>query len=106
MMNYVRTLMKVMPRVCKLLRYEYGSPGVLGYYHAQLIDLVKYPDLRTTVFHAFKEIGNAILFCLLVEQSLVRANAILFCLLVEQSLVRTNTVDKLLHRNTCTSIFS
>ena len=76
MANYVRTLMKVMPRVCKLLRYEYGSPGVLGYYHAQLIDLVKYPDLRTTVFHAFKEIGNAILFCLLVEQSLVRANTV------------------------------
>ena len=25
--QYVRTLMKVMPKVCKLLRYDYGSPG-------------------------------------------------------------------------------
>ena len=72
MMNYVRTLMKVMPRSCKLIRYEYGSPGVLSYYHAQLNDMIQYPDLRTTVFHAFKEIGNAIIFCMLIEQSLVR----------------------------------
>ena len=46
--------------------------GVLGYYHAQLTDMIQYPDLRITVFHAFKEIGNAILFCLLVEQALVQ----------------------------------
>ena len=45
--------------------------GVLGYYHAQLNDMVQYPDLRTEVFQSFREIGNAILFCLLVEQSLV-----------------------------------
>jgi len=45
--------------------------GVLGYYHAQLNDMVQYPDLRTEVFQSFREIGNAILFCMLVEQSLV-----------------------------------
>ncbi|KAK2176605.1 hypothetical protein NP493_652g01000 [Ridgeia piscesae] len=69
-LQYVRTLMKVMPKTCKLLRYDYGSPGVLGYYHAQLNDMVQYPDLRTEVFQSFREIGNAILFCMLVEQSL------------------------------------
>ena len=46
--------------------------GVLGYYHAQLNDMIQYPDLRTTVFHAFREIGNAIVFCMLIEQSMVR----------------------------------
>ena len=71
-MQYMRTLTKVMPKNCKLLRYDYGSPGVLGYYYAQLNDMIQYPDLRTEVFQSFREIGNAILFCLLVEQSLVR----------------------------------
>jgi len=46
--------------------------GVLGYYLAQLNDLIQYPDLRTEVFQSFREIGNAVLFCLLVEQSLVQ----------------------------------
>ncbi len=48
-----------------------GVSGVLGYYHAQLNDMIQYPDLRTEVFQSFREIGNAIIFCLLVEQSLV-----------------------------------
>lgn len=70
LMQYTKTLMRAMPKTCKLLRYDYGSPGVLGYYMAQLNDMIQYPDLRTEVFQTFREIGNAILFCLLVEQSL------------------------------------
>ena len=34
--------------------------------------MIQYPDLRTEVFQSFREIGNAIVFCLLIEQSLVR----------------------------------
>uniref|UniRef100_A0A0B6ZWY0 Cytoplasmic FMR1-interacting protein n=1 Tax=Arion vulgaris TaxID=1028688 RepID=A0A0B6ZWY0_9EUPU len=70
--EYVATLMKVMPEQCKLLRFDYGSPGVMGYYQAQLVDLIQYPDLRTEVFQSFREIGNAVLFCLLVEQALTQ----------------------------------
>ena len=70
-MQYVRTLTRAMPKQCKLLRYDYGSPGVLAYYHAQLNDMIQYPDLRTEVFQGFREIGNAILFCMLLEQALV-----------------------------------
>lgn len=70
--EYVKTLMRVMPNVCRLLRYDYGSPGVMGYYQAQLNDLIQYPDLRTEVFQSFREVGNAILFCMLVEQSLTQ----------------------------------
>lgn len=44
--------------------------GVLGYYHAQLNDIVQYPDARADLFHHFRELGNALLFCLLIEQSL------------------------------------
>ncbi|KAL4719440.1 hypothetical protein ACJJTC_015026 [Scirpophaga incertulas] len=44
--------------------------GVLGYYHAQLTDIVQYPDARTELFHAFRELGNIILFCMLIEHAL------------------------------------
>jgi cytoplasmic FMR1 interacting protein len=29
-----------------------------------------YPDARTELFHIFREIGNIILFCILMEQAL------------------------------------
>lgn len=29
-MQYVKTLMEVMPKICRLPRYEYGSPGMSG----------------------------------------------------------------------------
>ena len=51
-----------------IFRYDYGSPGVLGYYQATLQDIVQYPDARTTLFHNFREFGNALLFCLMTEQ--------------------------------------
>jgi len=34
-MEYVRTLMRVMPKSCKLLRYDYGSPG-WKFYHLEM----------------------------------------------------------------------
>lgn len=70
LLQFTKTLMEAMPRICKLPRYDYGSPGVLGYYHAQLNDIVQYPDARTELFHNFREFGNTILFCLLMEQAL------------------------------------
>ena len=71
MLKYVEALGKVMPPSCKLAFYDYGSPGILGYYFAQLDDLNQYPDLRTDVFQEFRETGNFIIFCLLIEQNLV-----------------------------------
>ncbi|XP_059481300.1 cytoplasmic FMR1-interacting protein isoform X1 [Neocloeon triangulifer] len=70
LLQFTKTLMEAMPKLCKLPRYDYGSPGVLGYYHAQLNDIVMYPDARTELFHIFREIGNTILFCMLMEQAL------------------------------------
>ncbi|XP_022901321.1 cytoplasmic FMR1-interacting protein [Onthophagus taurus] len=69
-LQFTKTLMNAMPQGCKLPRYEYGSPGILGYYHAYLTDIVQYPDARTEFFHNFREFGNTILFCLLMEQAL------------------------------------
>ncbi|KAI5738893.1 hypothetical protein M8J77_012386 [Diaphorina citri] len=70
LLQFTKTLMDAMPKQCKLPRYDYGSPGVLGYYHAQLNDIVQYPDAKTELFHNFRELGNTILFCLLMEQAL------------------------------------
>jgi hypothetical protein len=49
---------------------RFVSQGVLGYYHAQLTDIVQYPDARTELFHNFREMGNTILFCLMAEQAM------------------------------------
>ncbi|GFR33631.1 cytoplasmic FMR1-interacting protein [Trichonephila clavata] len=70
LLQYTTTLMKVMPKLCKLPLYEYGSPGVLHYYQAQLNDIVQYSDVKTEYLEGFREVGNAILFCMLIEQSL------------------------------------
>ncbi|KAF2356380.1 Protein of unknown function DUF1394 [Trinorchestia longiramus] len=70
--QYIQTLLDVMPKQCKLPRYDYGSNGVLGYYQANLQDIINYADARTELFHQFREMGNALLFCLLIEQSLTQ----------------------------------
>merc|ERR1711935_597165 len=70
LLKIIKSLMEAMPQKCRLPRYDYGSPGVLGYYQATLQDIVQYPDARTELFHNFRELGNAVLFCLLMEQSL------------------------------------
>uniref|UniRef100_A0A8C6TL09 Cytoplasmic FMR1-interacting protein n=1 Tax=Neogobius melanostomus TaxID=47308 RepID=A0A8C6TL09_9GOBI len=69
-MQYVKTLMEVMPKICRLPRHEYGSPGILEFFHHQLKDIVEYAELKTVCFQNLREVGNAILFCLLSEHSL------------------------------------
>ncbi|EMP32572.1 Cytoplasmic FMR1-interacting protein 1, partial [Chelonia mydas] len=69
-LQYVKTLMEVMPKICRLPRHEYGSPGILEFFHHQLKDIVEYAELKTVCFQNLREVGNAVLFCLLIEQSL------------------------------------
>lgn len=68
--SHCRTLLTAMPKICKLPLYDYGSTGVLEYYQAQLKDVLQLPDVRTIVLQSFRELGNAVLFCMLIEQSL------------------------------------
>ncbi|KAL7645445.1 UNVERIFIED_CONTAM: hypothetical protein RMT77_003831 [Armadillidium vulgare] len=70
--NFTKILIGAMPKTCKLPLYDYGSPGVLGYYQENLRDIVQYADASTELFHNFREMGNALLFCLLIEQSLTQ----------------------------------
>lgn len=44
--------------------------AILQYYLHQLHEIIHYPGLQD-VFHCFRELGNAILFFLMIEQSLV-----------------------------------
>ena len=39
-------------------------------FQATLQDIVQFPDARTELFHNFREFGNAVLFCLMMEQAL------------------------------------
>ncbi|KAJ8777105.1 hypothetical protein J1605_014488 [Eschrichtius robustus] len=70
-LQYVKTLIEVMPKICRLPRHEYGSPGILEFFHHQLKDIIEYAELKTDVFQSLREVGNAILFCLLIEQALM-----------------------------------
>lgn len=45
-------------------------PGVFGFYLAQLAPVIQYKDLRTDVFQSFKELGNSVIFALLLEKAL------------------------------------
>lgn len=47
--------------------------GILEFFHHQLKDIVEYAELKTVCFQNLREVGNAVLFCLLIEQSLVGA---------------------------------
>ena len=51
-----------------------SPPGVLGFYYAQLTPVIQYGELRTEVFQVFREVGNTILFCLLLERAMVRVS--------------------------------
>lgn len=54
------------PQPCPL-----SPPGILEFFHHQLKDIVEYAELKTVCFQNLREVGNAVLFCLLIEQSLV-----------------------------------
>uniref|UniRef100_G1DGF7 Cytoplasmic FMR1-interacting protein n=1 Tax=Capra hircus TaxID=9925 RepID=G1DGF7_CAPHI len=69
-LQYVKTLMEVMPKVCRLARHEYGAPGILEFFHHQLKDIVEYAELKTVCFQNLRAVGDAVRFCLLIEQSL------------------------------------
>ena len=43
----------------------------MTFYYESLSNLIAYGDLRTNVFHQFTQVGNAIIFSLLLEQTLV-----------------------------------
>ncbi|CAK9290425.1 unnamed protein product, partial [Gordionus sp. m RMFG-2023] len=76
LLEHVTALMRLMPKQSKLLRYDYGSAGILAYYQAQLKEILKYPNLKTGTFQLFREIGNCLLFALCLEKNLFEEETI------------------------------
>ncbi|KAH9489792.1 Cytoplasmic FMR1-interacting protein 2 [Bulinus truncatus] len=66
----VEILMNTLPPVCKLPFFNYGSPGVLGFYKLNLESFMQIPNLKTDVFESFVILGNTVLFFLQLEQAL------------------------------------
>uniref|UniRef100_A0A9L0RMM6 Cytoplasmic FMR1 interacting protein 1 n=1 Tax=Equus caballus TaxID=9796 RepID=A0A9L0RMM6_HORSE len=53
-----------------LMCFLHPVKGILEFFHHQLKDIVEYAELKTVCFQNLREVGNAVLFCLLIEQSL------------------------------------
>lgn len=51
----------------------------MTFYYESLTNLIAYGELRTNVFHEFAQIGNAIVFSLVLEQALVSTRVFCFC---------------------------
>ncbi len=69
--DYMRVMYKKLKKNISVPMYEYGSSGIMTFYNESLSNLNAYADLRTNVFHQFAQIGNAIVFSMLLEQALV-----------------------------------
>ncbi|EYC24494.1 hypothetical protein Y032_0013g1932 [Ancylostoma ceylanicum] len=61
--RHLRAIYSVMPKLCKLPRSDYGSPGVLQYYFHHLEGVGKYNELKGEFCQDLRELGNIILFC-------------------------------------------
>ena len=57
--------------MCKLPLFDYKASGCLAFYHLRLIDVIGHKELQTNVFHSFREIGNAVICFLLIEEGQV-----------------------------------
>ena len=65
--------------------------GVFEFYHTKLESIFKYSELTTNVFQTIREIGNFVLFTMLIEQVMVSV-------LIEQ-VFRLSTFQRLIKAN-------
>ncbi|VDO21340.1 unnamed protein product [Haemonchus placei] len=70
--RHLKTIYSVMPKVCKLPRSDYGSPGVLQYYFHHLEGVGKYNELKGEFCQDLRELGNIILFCHQLETGMAQ----------------------------------
>lgn len=69
---YVASLIEGMPKKCRLPAFDYGAAGAMGFFQMRLKDVMTYRDLQTEVFHAFRQIGNAIVCLQMLEECVMR----------------------------------
>ncbi|KAI8800305.1 cytoplasmic fragile-X interacting family-domain-containing protein [Cladochytrium replicatum] len=61
LLAYIRVIRKGTPQTLKLPLFEYGTAGCFEYFSAHFKPLLSYDPLKSEVFQAFREIGNAVL---------------------------------------------
>ena len=54
-LQFTKTLMEAMPQKCRLPRYDYGSPGVLGYYQVWIFVFSFTSQKNFTLSHILKK---------------------------------------------------
>uniref|UniRef100_A0A7E4V8X5 Cytoplasmic FMR1-interacting protein n=1 Tax=Panagrellus redivivus TaxID=6233 RepID=A0A7E4V8X5_PANRE len=93
--EHVRVLFNIVPKICKLPRYDYGSEAVFQYYMAHLKDVIHYPQLEKEFCQVLREIGNTLLLCMQLETALAKEETTdLFC-----AATYTNVIPKPAARN-------
>uniref|UniRef100_A0AC34GHC3 Cytoplasmic FMR1-interacting protein n=1 Tax=Panagrolaimus sp. ES5 TaxID=591445 RepID=A0AC34GHC3_9BILA len=70
--THVRGLFNLVPKVCKLPRYDYGPDAVLQYYLHHLKDVIAYPALKKEFCQVLREIGNILFFLMQMETALTK----------------------------------
>ncbi|CAJ0931257.1 unnamed protein product, partial [Mesorhabditis belari] len=68
--NHTREVLKLMPKLCKLPRNDYGSPAILQYYCHHLDGASKYSEMKSEFCQELRFIGNMVAFCLQLELAL------------------------------------
>ena len=66
---YTEVLNRALPPTLKLPRLDYGIIGAFGYFELNLKDIAEYDQLNPVVNQHFKELGNTVLFFLLLEKA-------------------------------------
>uniref|UniRef100_A0A914HFC5 Histone RNA hairpin-binding protein RNA-binding domain-containing protein n=1 Tax=Globodera rostochiensis TaxID=31243 RepID=A0A914HFC5_GLORO len=96
--THFRVLLGLMPKTCKLQRFEYGVEGNLQYFIHQLRDFSAYGPLRRECCQSLRELSNILALALLVELRLAQEE--MFDLLAAAAF--TNQIPKLYAKSTKT----
>ena len=69
-LELTKTLIRTLKPDCRVPGYANTSFGILGKVLNNVVNVVGYSKTRTDLFHNLRELGNAIVFCLMIEQAL------------------------------------
>ena len=61
---------KLLPDTIRLPRASYGTAATYTHITQTLRDILGFSDMKTQVFHYFREIGNGLIFVQLIERAL------------------------------------
>ena len=69
-LQYYTNLQKLLPETIRLPKASYGTEATYTHIKQTLRDVIGFTELKTHVCHYFREIGNGLIFVLLIERAL------------------------------------